>query len=185
MTWPFSRKQPPRQSGKVLLLLDWDNIVYGLLERFGLQGMDLEVRIKKLNNWVLSEIGTPLDGFGFVFAPEHLNAIHQAICVRNNMRLITCPKKEAQIGSKPEDTVDATLMWFSDLMLKHQEVQFVCLVSGDEDYEPMVKGVKKAGVKMALVTPALRSLSNQGGLSRFADNHPVTGKKMFISLDTL
>jgi len=166
--------------GEVLVLIDWDNLFICLQERFGAE-MRLENRIQALIEWIKSDIGEIWREWGFVFAPDYLTIIHRDIFVRNNLRLMICPKK--QIGEMQMDTVDETLIWFGEAMLNHPEIGFICLVSGDADYVKFLEKAKKAGVKIALAPPTINSLSRD--LVGYANINPKTGKKIILRLDTL
>ena len=182
----------PLELGQVLLLVDWDNLFYGLLHRFGAEKMFLEERIEKMMGWVKAEVGEILgsytdakglhhNGEGFVFAPPHLMQSYQTLCAKNNLAYRTCPKTSKGQGKGEDDTVDEKLMTFGRTMLRHCDQSFLCLVSGDEDYLPLLKEAKERKVKIALVAPTIGSLSRQGGLLRFVDKHPVTSRKMFLN----
>ena len=192
--WRSRRKKegaPPLSNflvPKVLLLVDWDNLFICLYNKFK-QEMRLEYRIGKMVEWVQNEIGELLEGHGFVFAPEHLSVLHQQMCVEKHMRLITCHKRQIREPSgkivREEDTVDETLIWFGKLMLRHPDVKFICVVSGDDGYVSLMEDALKYGVKRALVPPTVDSLSRKKNLVRMADKHPKTLKRMLLSLDTL
>lgn len=178
---------------KVLVLIDWDNLFLCLHNRFARQ-MRIEYRIQKLLKWVQKEIGEIFEGYGFVFAPEHLSTIHQDMCTDNNLRLFTCPKRQLDKPKKnlktnkmvtEEDTVDETLMWFGKIMMSHSNVGFICLVAGDDDYVPLMKEAKKQNIQRVLIPPTLDSLSRSKRLVRLADKHPITKEKMILRLDTL
>ncbi|MCX6718738.1 MAG: NYN domain-containing protein [Candidatus Staskawiczbacteria bacterium] len=167
---------------KVLVLIDWDNLFICLCNRFGAE-IRLEYRIQKLLEWVQSQIGEILKGYGFVFAPEHLADFYQKLCTENNLRLMICPKR--QTDGKEEDTVDATLIWFARLMMRHPDVGYICLVAGDDDYVAMMKEAGLCGIKRVLAPPTIGSLSKNKKLVATADKHPTTLKKMLLRIDTL
>ncbi|MFH1968646.1 MAG: hypothetical protein ABIJ84_04640 [bacterium] len=177
---------------QVLLLIDWDNLFFGLFHLFGAEEMRIENRIKRLMEWVDKEVGKLLGGFGFVFAPEHLSFLHQQICVKNGLKLIICPKKqlkEPKLNQKTgdleaeEDTVDETIIWFAKTMIRHPNFRFICLVSGDNDYVPLFREMARHGVKRALVAPTTDSLAKSKELVNLVDKHPRTLKKMSFRLD--
>lgn len=179
---------------KVLLLIDWENLFFNLYADFGAQSMDLSFRIRKMLAWIQEEIGDIFGGFGFVFAPEHLSVSHQRICVNNRMKLVICPKRQLKAPkSDPktgemiseEDTVDETIIWFGKIMMRHPDVKFICLVSGDDDYVPFFEEVGRYNIKRVLIPPTLNSLSKSKRLVRLADKHPVSLKRMILRLDTL
>lgn len=180
-------------TGKVLLLIDWDNLFFCLYDMFK-TNMQLEHRLKKLIEWLQKDIGELFGGHGFVFAPEHLAIYHQQICVQNNLKIIVCPKRELK-EPKPnpktgklmnkEDTVDETIMWFGKLMIKHPDIKFVCLVSGDDDFAPFFEEVESSNVKRVLAPPTINSLSSSKRLIKLADKHPDTAKKMILMLDAV
>jgi hypothetical protein len=172
---------------QVLILADWDNIFLCLYNMFRAE-MRLEYRIKKMMEWIKSEIGEIFGGYGFMFAPEHLSVLHQQLCVENNFRLIICPKRQIrnELGEiVTEDTVDETIIWFGRIMLCHPDIKFICLVSGDDDYVPLMQEVGKYGTKRALVAPTIDSLSRSKKLIRLADKHPKTLQKMILRMDTV
>lgn len=177
---------------QVLLLIDWDNIFYGLSNRFGIEEIQIEKHIKKLVDWTKEQVGELLGGYGFVFAPEHLSHFHQQICVNNGLKLIICPKRhllEPRVNPKTgettniEDTVDETIIWFAETMFCHPNFKFICLATGDRDYIPLLKQAEKHGIKRALVIPSLNSVSNKKELIRLTDRHPTTLKRMVLRLD--
>jgi len=173
----------PSSGKNVLVLVDWDNFFMSLFDRFRNE-LQLESKIKRLMDWIEKEIGPIVEGYGFVFAPEHLNAIQQDICVRSRLKIFTCPKIHVP-DQETQDTVDETLMWFGRLMIDNPNIGFICLVSGDDDYVPFLEGAKKRGIKIALAPPTIDSLSKSKRLIRLADNHPKTGKRMLLVLETL
>lgn len=185
--WWRKNKPPPLLTvGKVLILVDWDNLFYSLFDAFGVE-INLDYRLEKLMEWIKTEIGEILGDKGFVFAPEHLSPLHQQACVENNFKLIICPKRDVRDEQgrliKEEDTVDETIIWFGQMMMRHQDVRFICLVSGDDDFVPLFEEVPKYGVKRVLIPPTIGSLSKSKALIRLIDKHPMTDKKMILMLD--
>ncbi|MEI7424940.1 MAG: NYN domain-containing protein [Candidatus Staskawiczbacteria bacterium] len=195
MFWPFgikNKKKPnfPKRNKKVILLVDWENLFYCLHQRSNGTNMRIEYRIKKLLEWVCTEIGETM--CSIVFAPEHLSADHRKIWADNGFKIMICPKKQLD---KPErnpksgqmetlkDTVDETLIWFATMMFKHPDTGYICLVSGDDDYVPMMEEAKKLNVKRALAPPTIGSLSKSQGLVKTFDRHPFTGRRMILRLD--
>ncbi len=171
---------------KVLLLVDWQNVFLNLFSTFGMPPpgkMNLEERFKKLMAWIKTDIGDILGEHGFVFTSTHFLSSHQKMWGESNLKIVICPKREVKdkIGTKEEDTVDDTIIWFAMAMANHPNIKFICLVSGDGDYVPMLEEVKKKGIKVALAAPTVRSLSR--ALFRLTDEHPQNGKKMFLRLD--
>ena len=182
---------PPAKTEQVLLLLDWENFWYSLLNRFGVGEMGVEHRVKALMEWAKT-IGELLGEHGYVFAPEHLSAIHQEICVNNGLRIMTCPKKNLNepranpktgIMETRVDTVDETIIDFAKMMIGHKNFKTICLVSGDNDYVPLFQKLKDHGIKIALAAPTTDSLSRTKKLLNLVDKNPTTGKKMLLMLD--
>lgn len=168
-------KNQQKQGGKkVLLLIDWDNLFINLFNDLGHERMQIEKRIEKMMDWIKTEIGELLGGYGFVFAPEHLSLFDRKMCTDNGLTIIISPKKEIPDSNKQEDTVDEKIIWFANLMADHPEVKYLCLVSGDSDYIDMLKDVKQKGVKVALVIPTMNSFSRMSGIALLAD---VNSKK--------
>lgn len=167
-------------SSEVLLLIDWENVFFSLFKGFGPDKMSLDYRFERLMEWIKDELGELLGGHGFIFAPEHFSICHRKICVKNRLRIMICPKR--QNGDEVEDTVDETIIWFGKVMLKHPNVKFICLVSGDQDYVPLLQESQKNGVKIALVAPTLDSLSTNKVMVKLIDTHPESGKKMALVL---
>lgn len=179
---------------KVLLLVDWENLFFNLFTDFGAQNMDITFRLKKMLAWIQGEIGEIFGDYGFVFAPEHLSLSHQRMCVNNNMKLVICPKRQLRTPKKDpktgrmiteEDTVDETIIWFGKTMMRHPDVKFICLVSGDDDYVPLFEEAERYSIKRVLIPPTLNSLSKSKRLVRLADKHPISLKRMILRLDTL
>jgi hypothetical protein len=169
---------------KVLVLFDWENAFFSLFSEFGPNKLNLEYRIKKLMEWIKSDVGELLGGFGFVFAPNHFSSYHRKICIQNKIRIMICPKEASKKkGEKARDTVDETIINFGNVMLRHPDVGFICLISGDEDFVPLLENSKKNNVKIALVAPTLNSLSTNQNIVKLIDCHPETGKKMALRLD--
>jgi len=185
---------PPLSSrgNKVLLLIDWDNLFICLSRRFEVEEIQIERRINKLMNWVQENVGELLCDYngseqlchGFVFTPEHISPKLQRMCAKNKLWLMVCPKK-SNGGRVEVDTVDDNLIRFGKMMLRHSDVGSICLVSGDEDYLPLLEEARKCNVKIALIPPTLDSLSNNGGLVRFIDKRINGPRKMFVILDTI
>jgi len=181
----------PVTTEQVLLLVDWDNFFYGLLERFGVGKMDIERRIKSLVRWTKG-IGGLFGGHGFVFAPEHLSILHQEICTRHDFLLITCPKRRLREPRRnPKtwqlensiDTVDETIIAFAKMMIGHPNFKTVCLVSGDNDYVPLFEEMGSRGIRRALAPPSAGCLAKTGGLVDLVDKNPVNHRRMILMLD--
>jgi hypothetical protein len=183
----------PTGKRQILLLVDWDNFWYSLMNRFGVGEMNIEHRIEKLVEWVKGK-GELLGGHGFIFAPEHLSSIHQEICINNGLWFITCPKKqlsEARMNKKTRelelrvDTVDETIINFAKMMIGHPNFGTICLVSGDNDYVPLFEEMGRCNIKRALIAPTVDSLSKTKELINLVDNDPATNEKMLLILDRI
>jgi len=179
---------------KVLLLIDWDNFFLSLYDSFGPDKMQIDYRLQALLQWISQNIGELAGGYGFVFAPEHLTLSFQQMCVQNQLRLVTCPKRpladpkrnlKTGYMMQEEDTVDETLIWFGKMMMRHPDVKFICLVAGDDDYVELFEEASHYNVRRVLAPPTLKSLSLSQGLVSLADKHPLTHKKMILRLDEL
>ncbi|MFA6992470.1 MAG: NYN domain-containing protein [Candidatus Gracilibacteria bacterium] len=169
--------------GRVLLLIDWDNFIHSLIDRFGNSETRIEERLQKLIEWIKGELGELMDG-GFVFAPEHLIYHYQEICRRNGLKLMVCPKiPKTENMEKDQDTVDENIIEFAEMMIGHRNLETVCLVSGDGDYVPLLEKMGREGIKRAIAPPAINSLS--GELIELIDENPKTGKKMVLMLDRI
>ncbi|MFA6190404.1 MAG: NYN domain-containing protein [Candidatus Staskawiczbacteria bacterium] len=182
---------PTSKEEQVIWLIDWENLWYSLMTQFGVEGIDLSRRIQAVKTW-LKKIGDLLGGHGYVFAPEHLSAVHQQICVDNGLWIITCPKKQLLIpqenpktGRLEErvDTVDQTIMDFAKAWLGHPNFKTICLVSGDKDYIPLFEELAQHGIRRALALPTLGSLSRDKKLLDSVDTNLATGRKMLLMLD--
>ena len=95
---------------------------------------------------------------------------------------MTCPKEDGP-NETLKDIVDDTIIWFAETMVGHRDIKWVCLVSGDGDYVPMLKRIKAEGIKIALVVPTVAAYSRLDNMAQLVDFHPKTGKKMSLSLD--
>lgn len=182
----------PLKDEQVLLLIDWDNVWYSLMTRFGIASMDLEGRLKRLMEWLPKNAGKLIGGKGFLFAPEHLSPIQRQNCVDLGLTLITCPKRdlqEAKLNKKSgkmemqQDTVDETIIWFAKTMAGHPNFNTLCLATGDKDYVPLLDEMKKQNIKIALAPPSLASLARDKELIKRVDLSPITGKIMLFRLD--
>ena len=180
-------------SGKVLVLVDWDNLFFSLFNTFK-QEMNLEYRLSKMMHWVKSDIGELLGGYGFVFAPDHLDIHHREMCVKNGFRMMTCPRRKLESAKRnpktgytvsEEDTVDETIMWFGELMMNHSDLKCICLVSADSDFAPLFSKAKAHGIQRALVVPTINSLSASRSLIKSVSISQKDGKPMILRLDTL
>lgn len=179
-----ANNQSIQRGSEVLLLIDWENVFYSLFNDFGPDRINLDYRFKKLMEWIKTKLGEPLGGWGFIFAPSHFSLYHRKICTQNKMRIMICPKEAPKKkGEKARDTVDKTIIDFGNVMLKHPDVGFICLVSGDEDFVPLLVSSKKNNVKIAIVAPTLNSLSTNQVIVKLIDCHPETGEKMALRLD--
>jgi len=189
MTWSFFRKIPLRQVGSVLLLIDWDNFRSTLQKQFGIGKVRLDQRIGRTLNWVKGELGELLAGHGFVFAPEHLNELFRKMCAKNNLRTVTCPKRDTPDRNGSFDSVDETLIWFGKMMLAHPDVKCLCIISGDKHYIPLMEAAKKQGVSVAFAVPSRSCFSETPEIIKkiigLISINPKTGKKMYVELDTL
>lgn len=194
---PQYELSPKSVTGQVLLLLDWDNLYYGLLNRFKVGEMEIENRIGKLIKCINEEMGGLMGGYGYLFAPEHLSAPHQQIFTKLGFRLFICPKRRFDKPTKNEktgdmvmeqDTVDETIIWFAETMIGHPNFKTICLASADNDYAPLFEELGKIGILRALAPPAINSLAKTRETTRLvdlADINPATQKKMVLMLDAI
>lgn len=185
----------------VLLVIDWDNFDIGLRNRFEPGQVRIEQRLKLLIEWVKTEVGELfggywkeneyIKGYGFVFAPEHLSSDEfcRKMCVRHNLRIMTCPKNEKPDREGSFDSVDQSLMSFAESMMVNSNMQSICIVSGDDHYIPLMCFARKRKVKVAFVAPTIGSLSKDKTtieeILRLVDNSSTSGKRMFLRLDTV
>lgn len=179
------RKTANRMQGgnKTLLCFDWDNFFGSLFRDFGPDNVRLEERVDKIFSWVNTEVGKIISIGGFVFAPEHLNILHKRIFLKHDFNFLICPKKEGG-----QDVVDENIISFCEWAMKHPEVGYLCLASGDNDYFPLFEKAGKLGVKRALVVPTLNCLAKIPKGKRLVDlidSHPLTGRKMVLRSDLL
>jgi hypothetical protein len=189
MWWPFRKRRSHPAGQKVLLLIDWDNFRSGLLKRFGSGQIRLEKRIQRLIGWLKDEAGELVDDYGFVFAPEHLNDLFRKMCTKNKLRTFTCPKRDVPDSDGSMDSVDEVMIWFGKLMVRHPDVGFLCIVSGDKHFMPLMKVAVENNINVIFVAPSINCFSKTSeiidkiiGLTSI---NPETGKKMFIKLDEL
>jgi hypothetical protein len=182
----MSRQKPLLLSTakQVLLLIDWDNLFFSLVNRFGkVEYIRIETRLKILIDWIKEEIGELVGKYGFVFAPEHLSLFHQEICINCGLKLITCPKRQLNNIGAQEDTVDETIIWFAKMMTGHFDFKTICLVSGDNHFVPLLEELKEQGIKIALAPPTADSLARTKELIDLVDINLQTGKRMLLMLD--
>lgn len=191
----LSRPVKAKKCEQVLLLVDWENLFVSLFSVFKNE-MRLEYRLSEMLSWIQGNVGELWGGHGFVFAPEHLNVIHQEICTKLGFKFIICPKRQLTKPKKnpksglmvsEEDTVDETIIWFGMLIAKHPDVKHICLVSSDSDYIPFLREVSCFGVEIALVFPSIISLGRSKGkqLIKLADRSKNGCNKLILKLDEL
>lgn len=181
---------PTSEKKKVVILVDWDNLLMCLYQKFS-PNVHLEDRIEKFFEWIHENIGETL--CGVVFTPRQLSLEHQKMWIKHGFKIMFCPKVhllKAQKDSKSgamrtlKDTVDNELMDFGEMMLNHQDIGCVCLVSGDKDYVPFLEKVAAKKIKRAIAPPTLASLSTDQRMVNSADVNPRTGTKLIFRFDT-
>lgn len=173
-------RKTSKQGGKVLLLIDWDNLFINLFRELRPEDVRFEERIKKMIEWVHSEVGDLIGGQGFVFAHEHITYLDQQTCSKNNLKLMICPKEKMKDREKEIDTVDENIIWFAKLMSDHPLIRYICLVSGDSDYMEMLEEMKKKGLKIALAIPTLSSFSRLNKIALLPDLNHKKEKMIFL-----
>lgn len=81
------------------------------------------------------------------------------------------------------DTVDECIIRFARELVAHPKFKIFCLIAGDSDYVPLLKDLKKHGIKVALVAPTADSLG--GELLNYVDVNPANRKRMVLYLDEI
>lgn len=195
--WPFCTKKKgaprfPLRNRKVLVLVDWENLFYCLYQKFQSNDARIDYRIKKLIEWIRTEIGETI--YSVVFAPDHMSDDQRKMMASNGFKIHFCPKRKLD---KPErnpksglmenvrDTVDEELIAFATMMMKHPDVGYICLVSSDGDFTPMMEEARKHNIKRVLAPITIGSLSRSQKLVKIIDTHPFTLKKMVFRMDTV
>lgn len=164
---------------RILVLIDWDNLWLNLLNIFGPENVRISHRFDELKKW-LRTIGEIFAVF--VFAPPFLSPIFRKIIREQGFYLVACDKIEKTADEEGQlDTVDEALMKFGELMLDHPDINYLCLVSGDDDFIPLLRKAEEKGIKKAIAVASIHPLSRN--LVPLADRHPATQKKMILRIN--
>ena len=162
-----------RKTKEVLVLVDWENLLRSMdvppPEKFSLSS-----GIEKLMDW-LESIG---EVFGvFVFAPSYMVTGHLEIFHEHGFFTILCPKIPSEGRQEPTDTTDSILISFGEKIISAlTQLTHLCIVSGDEDFTPLIKKATQQGLKIAIAAGSHSSLASE--LISLANKHPVTKKTM-------
>lgn len=149
----FFIKREPRG----IMVVDWDNLQFGLdpdelNEASVIGGFDKIVKI------IAREFGEIVDVF--VFLPPQAAYTWGETLYKLGFYPIVCPKVMPKEENKEKDTVDNTLIELSrSLIANIKDLSFFCLVSGDRDFNPIIRKVMRRGLKIIVVASSLRSLS--------------------------
>ncbi len=176
---------------RIIILFDLENCTISLGNTYGPGEIQLGARLARLRSWLERNFGHVLGGF--VFSPAHIGEHYLTVCRRNNLFVIFCPKECLEIPEYEikkgkmitvRDTVDSTLMEFGKMMFDHSDANCLCLVSGDDDFVPLLEAAKERNIKRIIVPPTLGSLSKRAkGLVRLADQE--NGRKLVFPLDRM
>lgn len=173
MRWLNRLKEKLRPQNKILVLIDWDN----LLANMNIpqpEGFSLEEGFDRLMRQ-LSEVGRVINVF--VFGPPQTINLYLEIFRQNGFFPVVCPKLKKKKDEQEVDTTDATLIEFGRKMIEQiPDLTHLCLASGDSDFAPFVREAIRNGLKVIIVPGSLTSLS--GDLIRLASRHPETSKRM-------
>ena len=72
------------ESPKVLLLVDWENVFFSLYDPSNpSKGTNITERFPKMMEWIKSDVGELLGGYGFVFAPDRFHIDNIKMCLKN------------------------------------------------------------------------------------------------------
>ncbi len=171
----LGKKKPEK---KVLVLVDSENISMNTPLLFPPTNFSLEKAFGNLTEKIAQELGA-IVGI-FVFVPSHQAAVWGEISQRQGYFTIYCPKKKDKKGEE-KDAVDDKLMRFGFKMLDQMPgLDYLCLVSGDRDFVPLLQEARYHGVRNIIVAGDLRSLSEE--LIPFAEKDPKNPKKRRVYL---
>ena len=163
---------------KVLVLVDLENISMNTPLLFPPANFSLEKAFGNLTEKIAQEIGA-IVGI-FVFVPSHQATVWGEIFQRQGYFTIYCPKKKGKNGEE-KDAVDDELMRFGFKMLDQMPgLDYLCLVSGDQDFVPLLQEARYHGVKNIIAAGDLQSLSKE--LIPLAEKDPNNPKKRRVYL---
>lgn len=169
------RRKKVRKIGRVLVLLDLDNLVLNLnihTEAFSF-GERLDVLMRELG--AIGQIENV-----FVFASPATASLHLETLFRHGFWTMPCPRLRNKEGQE-RDTVDQTLMDFGRRMFAQMHgLTHLCLGSGDKDFIPLLREAVRRGLKIILVAGNTTSLALE--LIDHADFFPEQRRKMVFIL---
>lgn len=164
---------------RIIVLLDWKNIMEGVIAEGGEKGprsFFLRKAIKEMLDW--------LEGIGkvvlvFVFAPPPYININLALFDSFEFVPISCLSKITSEKGR-EDTTDEYIKRYGRKLIENFDFEVFCLGSGDKDFLPIVEMAKKKSMKIAYVIGNENSLAQV--LKEKADIHPNQKDKRMIHL---
>jgi hypothetical protein len=166
-----------KKENKVAVVVDLENIMFNLFEsrpeRFVAMYDVFMPVVEKLK-----AIGS-ISGI-FFFLPSHMEATAREFFFKiPGCFLVVCPKETS--GGMNLDTVDSTIKKFCEGVISQMPgITHLCLFSGDKDYVPTVKALKREGIKIAIAAGNTKSLARE--LMEVASKEPRGGKKMIYIL---
>jgi len=166
-------KEKLRPQNKILVLIDWDNLLLNMNipqpENFS-----LEEEFDRLMRQ-LGKVGRVINVF--VFGPPQTINPYLEIFRQSGFFPVVCPKLRNKKDEQEVDTTDATLIEFGRKMIEQiPDLTHLCLASGDSDFAPFVREAIRNRLKVIIVPGNLISLSEN--LIRLASRHPETSKRM-------
>ena len=165
-------KKPPN---KVLFLIDWENFLSSTAlipaEKFS-----LEAGLNRLIEKIVQETGAIVGVY--VFLPPHLSSTWGETLRKQRFFIVLCPRTKNKTGEE-RDTVDEELIRLGSNLIKQiPELTHLCLGSGDQDFVPLLQEAKHHGLKIALASGSIQSLSTE--LIPFAEKGPGGERKVYL-----
>lgn len=167
----FGRKEKkserPKESERPrgVVFVDTDNLMSGIvLERGGSPDRISEASIiggfDNLIKRIAREFGEIVEVFALL--PPQRAYVWGVTMYRLGFYSVVCPRVRPKGGGEEQDTVDETLIKLAESLIDNiKNLSFICLVSGDKDFSPMIRKVIRRGLKIIVVAASKESLSGE------------------------
>lgn len=145
-----------KRKNKVLVLLDWENLLYSLTPLLGdLSVFEILLRaIKKISR----EVGEIINIF--VFTSPHLASVWGERFYEERFFVVSCPKITTKKG-ETKDTTDEILAEFVRQMIENLNFSHLCIGTGDRDLSKLYHEAMRKGLKTITIASSEGSLSSK------------------------
>ncbi|PIP24986.1 MAG: hypothetical protein COX34_01255 [Candidatus Nealsonbacteria bacterium CG23_combo_of_CG06-09_8_20_14_all_36_12] len=146
--------------GKVLVLIDWENLSKSVITTFRITERYSELQeLNKVIEKIADEVG---DIYKVkVFCPLHQASLWGKDFYKLGFFIEFCPPSDDKKGEE-EDTTDKILMAYGRKDLEGvRGLTHFCLGSGDQDFIPLLREAKWMGKKTIIIAGSLKSLAKE------------------------